>query len=293
MANNSLPFFSIIIPTYNHAHLLARCIDSLLKQTYGNWEAIIVNNFSEDNTINVIESYNDSRIRLINNSNGGVIAVSRNKGLSEAKGDWVCFLDSDDWWYPNKLTTTLKYVTEYDFIYHDLDIYTQTYKIQGVAKSRALKGEIAKDLIINGNGVVNSSVAIKKTIVDQIGEITTDVRLIAVEDNDYWIRAAKVTNRFKYINESLGGYWVGGNMSYSTKQIERAKALFEKYMPELSSKEQRAAVSLQHFNAGRLFHILGLFTEAKESYLKALPTNNLSRILKSLFGYVMCVFRIK
>jgi glycosyltransferase involved in cell wall biosynthesis len=293
MVNNSEPFFSIVIPTFNHAHLLGRCIDSLLKQTYKNWEAIIVNNFSEDNTIEVVKTYNDSRILLINNANGGVIAVSRNKGLSEAKGDWVCFLDSDDWWYPNKLETTLKYLANYDLIYHDLDIYTEPHKIHGVAKSRALKGEIAKDLIINGNGVVNSSVVIKKTIVDQIGEISTDKRLIAVEDNDYWIRAAKVTNRFKYINESLGGYWVGENLSYSAKQIDREKALFEKYLPELSAEERKAAVSLQLFNAGRLYHILGLFPEAKESYLKALCTNNLNRMFKSLSGYVMCVFRVK
>jgi glycosyltransferase involved in cell wall biosynthesis len=290
--SNSAPLFSIIIPTYNHAHFIGRCIDSLLSQTYQNWEAIIVNNFSEDNTIEVVEGYKDSRIRLVNNANGGIIAVSRNKGLSEAKGEWVCFLDSDDWWYSNKLENALPYLSDYDLIYHDLDIYTKTDISQGVAKSRALIGDIAKDLIINGNGVINSSVILKKNIADLVGEITTDRALIAVEDYDYWIRVAKKTSRFKYINKSFGGYWVGENMSYSVKQIDREKALLEKYMDELTPSEQKSAISRQQFNTSRLFHALALYPQAKESYLKSLRTNNLQRILKSLMGYCMCVFKI-
>jgi glycosyltransferase involved in cell wall biosynthesis len=291
--NNTAPFFSIVIPTYNHAHFIGRCLDSLLLQTYQNWEAIVVNNFSEDNTIEIVEGYKDSRIRLVNNANGGIIAVSRNKGLSEAKGNWICFLDSDDWWYPTKLELSLQYLPDYDFIYHDLDIYTRADKPEGVAKSWALKGNIAKDLIVNGNGVVNSSVIIKKSIVDLIGEISTDKKLIAVEDYDYWIRSAKATNRFRYINKSLGGYWVGENMSYSTKQIDRAKALLDKYMHELTAEEQKAAISLNHFNAARMYHTLCFYPEARKSYLKALHLTNFNRMVKSIAGYLMCLVRIK
>ncbi|MFV5694921.1 glycosyltransferase family 2 protein [Flavobacterium sp. LB3P122] len=287
------PLFSIIIPTFNHAHFIGRCLDSVLSQTHQNWEAIVVNNFSTDNTVEIVESFNDSRIRLVNNANGGVIAVSRNKGVFEAKGTIIAFLDSDDWWYPNKLEVCLPFLEDYDLIYHDLDIYTTAEKSKGVAKGRILTGNVVKDLIVNGNGIINSSVIIKKEIVDLVGKITEDKNLIAVEDYDYWIRVAKVTNRFKYIDQSLGGYWVGENISYSVKQIDRAKCLLDKYMENLSEGEQKLAISLHHFNSARMYHYLSMYSEACDCYLEALYTNKLNRILKSMGGYLMCRLRIK
>ncbi|MGG7035219.1 MAG: glycosyltransferase family 2 protein [Flavobacterium sp.] len=288
--SNITPFFSIIIPTYNHAHFIKRCLDCLLNQSYSNWEAIVVNNFSEDNTIEIVEGYSDPRIRLINNANGGVIAVSRNKGISEAKGDWICFLDSDDWWYPNKLENSLPYLNDYDVIYHNLDVYTNVEKSKGIEKGRTLSGNIAKDLIVNGNGIANSSVVIRNKIVNLVGKITEDKKLIAVEDYDYWIRVAKITNRFKYINQSLGGYWVGENISFSVKQIDRGKNLLDKYFQDLSKDEQKVAMSTHHFNAARIYHNLSMYTEASRSYLKVLPTNNLNRMLRSVLGYLRCRF---
>lgn len=94
---------SIVIPTFNHAPLLNRALESVRQQTYQNWEAIVVNNFSTDNTIEVIESFKDPRIKLINFSNNGVIAASRNQGINAASGKYIAFLDSDDKWYPIKL----------------------------------------------------------------------------------------------------------------------------------------------------------------------------------------------
>ncbi len=291
--NNTEPFFSIIIPTYNHAHFIKRCLDSVLNQTYQNWEAILVNNFSEDNTIEIVEGYKDPRIRLINNANEGIIAVSRNKGISEAKGNWICFLDSDDWWYPNKLEVALSYLDEYDLVHHNLDLYCNKEKSKGVTKGRMLKTNISKDLILNGNGIVNSSVVIRKTIVNTVGKITEDKNLIAVEDHDYWIRVAKVTNRFKYIDQSLGGYWVGANISYSIKQIDREKCLLDKYFEDLSIVEQNDAIFLHVFNSARKYHNLSLYSDAKKAYAKSLMSNRLGIRIKSIVGCVMCFFRIK
>ncbi|KIC63424.1 glycosyltransferase family 2 protein [Chryseobacterium taiwanense] len=291
--NNSTPFFSIVIPTYNHAELIGRCIESLLCQSYQNWEAIVVNNFSEDNTIEVVERYNDPRIRLINNANGGVIAVSRNKGLSVAKGNWICFLDSDDWWYPNKLEVCLPYLNDYDLVHHNLDIYTSLGKSNKIAKGRDLEGNFYKNLLIKGNGVLNSSVIIKKEIVDWIGKISEDKMLIAVEDYDYWIRAAKVTDRFKYIKQSLGGYWMGANTSYSLKQIERSKSLLNKYLVDLSIEEQRVATALYNFNAARMYHHFSFFSDAKKHYLLSLNTSFVRSKFKAIVGYLLCFFSIK
>ena len=97
------PLVSVVIPTFNHAPLLKIALQSVIAQTFTNWEAIVVNNFSTDATVEVVESFNDSRIKLINFSNNGVIAASRNVGIKMATASYIAFLDSDDIWYPEKL----------------------------------------------------------------------------------------------------------------------------------------------------------------------------------------------
>lgn len=287
-------YISIIIPTYNRANDLDRCLNSLQNQTYKNFEVLVCDDGSTDYTEDIVKKYNSLlKIQYIKDENFGGPARPRNNGLKKAKGEIIAFLDSDDWWYPNKLKISLLYLDEYDLIYHDLDIYNTVEKSKGVAKGRVLSGDIAKDLIVNGNGIANSSVVIKKEIVDLVGEITEDKNLIAVEDYDYWIRVAKVTNRFKYIDQSLGGYWEGENISYSVKQIDRAKYLLDKYLKDLLPKEQKSTILLHNFTSARMYHYLSMYTEASNSYLESLSVNNLKRTLKAIGGYLMCQFRIK
>jgi len=94
------PAVSVIIPTYNHARFLRAAIQSVVDQTFPDWEIVIVNNYSEDDTVQIVASFNDPRIRLVNFCNHGVIAASRNHGMSLATGKAIAFLDSDDIWYP-------------------------------------------------------------------------------------------------------------------------------------------------------------------------------------------------
>lgn len=291
--DNTAPFFSIVIPTYNHAHFMKRCLDGLINQTYDNWEAIVINNFSEDNTIEIVEGYNDPRIRLINNANGGIIAVSRNKGISEAKGDWICFLDSDDWWYPNKLETSLKYLENCDLLYHNLDKYFSVKSNKGVIRGRTLTRDIAKDLLINGFCIPNSSVIVRKNIVDMIGKINEDKRFIAIEDSDYWMRISKITNHFKFIDLSLGAYWIGENMSISPKQIDREIHLFNQYKGLLNSTELNQALKSLSIRKGRIYHQLGNFKDAKNEYLISLHHPLVVVKIKSILGYILCLLRMK
>ncbi len=92
---------SVVIPTYNHARFLGRALQSVMDQTYKNWEVIIIDNHSQDNTDEIVEAFKDPRITLLKIHNNGVIAASRNMGIRAAKGEWIAFLDSDDHWYPN------------------------------------------------------------------------------------------------------------------------------------------------------------------------------------------------
>lgn len=89
--------FSIIIPTHNRAHMISRGIESVINQTYPHWELIIIDDGSTDKTKEVVEGYNDPRIRYLWQENQER-SVARNNGIDQATGDWICFLDSDDWY---------------------------------------------------------------------------------------------------------------------------------------------------------------------------------------------------
>lgn len=292
--NSKTPKVSVIIPTYNRGDHLRICLKSIQEQSYRNFEVIICDDGSTDNTRNVIKEFNEHlNINYIQDVNFGGPARPRNNGIKVATGEIIAFLDSDDWWYPNKLEVSLKNLIGYDLVHHNLDIYTNTSNRIGVAKGRALAGNQFKDLLINGNGIVNSSVLIRKDIIDIVGEFTEDKNLIAVEDFDYWIRVVKATNRIKYINQSFGGYWVGDNISYSPKQIERQQRILDKHFSDLNDNDKKQALLMHFFNAARLYHTLGLYSDAKIYYKKVLKSFNLKNSLKSCLGLFMCYFRIK
>jgi len=105
-----IPFFSIILPTYNRANFICTAIESVINQIYNNWELIIVDDGSTDNTKEVVSSYNDYRIRYIYQENQER-SVARNNGINNARGEYICFLDSDDYFLDNHLTITSKHIS--------------------------------------------------------------------------------------------------------------------------------------------------------------------------------------
>ena len=114
------PLVSVVIPSYNHGRFLGRALQSVLDQTYTNSEVIVVDNHSTDNTDEVMASFADQRITYLKIHNNGIIAASRNAGLRLAKGEWIAFLDSDDYWSGNKLEQCILNRSNNDVIYHRL-----------------------------------------------------------------------------------------------------------------------------------------------------------------------------
>ena len=116
---------SIIMPSYNTGKYISESIQSVLNQTYQNWELIIVDDCSTDDTDKVIKTFlSDNRIRFLKNEINSGAAVSRNYALREAKGKWIAFLDSDDIWVPQKLERQLEFMKKngYSFTYTDYRI---------------------------------------------------------------------------------------------------------------------------------------------------------------------------
>lgn len=110
---------SIIMPNYNSGKYITETIQSVLAQTYQNWELLFVDDCSTDNSLEIVSAYKDKRIRIFQNECNSGAATSRNKALREAKGKWIAFLDSDDVWENDKLEKQLNYmvVNNYDFTY--------------------------------------------------------------------------------------------------------------------------------------------------------------------------------
>lgn len=116
---------SVVIPLYNKAHTIVNTLNTVFKQTYQDFEVLIVNDGSTDNSVEVInQAFIDSRIRIVNQSNAGVSAA-RNRGIQEARGEWISFLDADDEWLPNYLESVFHVTNGVD---DDLMIITGRYQ---------------------------------------------------------------------------------------------------------------------------------------------------------------------
>lgn len=205
------PLISIIIPSYNHAHFLARALQSVISQTYTNWEVIIVDNHSEDNTDQVISSFNDPRISLLKIHNEGVIARSRNKGVLTARGEWIAFLDSDDWWKPEKLSACTALMDQpCDLIFHDLKIERPAAKLIGgkYRLGRTLTKPVTTDLLVNGNPVSTSSVLVRKDMLMKVELMDERAGMVAAEDYNCWLKIAEKNGNFIYLSQVLGYYYI-------------------------------------------------------------------------------------
>lgn len=281
--HNSTPLFSIVIPTYNHGHLIGRCLDSVVGQSCGDWEAIVVNNFSQDDTIEVVESYGDPRIRLVNFANNGIIAASRNKGISEARGQWICFLDSDDWWTPDKLDACLPYLDKNDVVYHTLWIYLEHQGLTAkTLRAYAPRKPIFVNLLLHDSCMPNSSACIRRTVIEQAGQLSEERDLVAVEDYDYWLRLSRVTERFAMIPKVLGYYWIGTtSISSSPKWIARHDAIYSKYLPMVEDAHTRKRIEKRYnYSRGVICLQVKEFQEAKKTLRHALSRQN--SILRNL-----------
>lgn len=234
--------FSIIIPTYNRAKEIGRCIDSVRSQIYTNWEAIIVDNYSDDNTEEIVASYNDSRIHYYKNHNHGIISVSRNYGIDRANGDWICFLDSDDSWTPNKLAEVSVYCDEYDFIYHSMkiDAPTKRFYHNGIFKGIHLGNSPFNKLIQNGDVMGTSTVCIRKLTIGT-NRFSEEIEYVGLEDYIFWLTIIRVYPdiKVKYIDSPLSFYGVGDNYSVLEKQLKKEKHFIINYKDSLQPELKR------------------------------------------------------
>ena len=200
-------FFSIIIPCYNQAHFLSECLDSLLQQSFSDWEAIVVNDGSMDNTNEVATQFitRDSRIKLIEKKNGG-LSSARNYGLENINGQRIIFLDADDLLCPKCLKTIADFSNQCDDF--DLIQYGYSYvKEDGktiLGHTKASRKDVLIPEIFKSNLGPCHSICISKNLVEAAGSF--DETLKSVEDWDFWTRAVKAGGKQKIIPDILVYY---------------------------------------------------------------------------------------
>lgn len=210
-----MTFLSIIIPTYNHDYFLPRAINSILQQQYPDIEIIVVDNSSSDSTYALVESYYDHRVKYLPISNHGIISRSRNLGLANASGEWVCFLDSDDFWYSDKLSTLMPYLKAetYDVI------SSNEYIFNSKSHHRSLLSYGFGDaktnhssLLLRRNCLSPSATIISKAFLDKFSVSFSESRqFIGAEDYDFWLTLALSNARFFHCSSIGGEYLIHGN----------------------------------------------------------------------------------
>jgi glycosyltransferase involved in cell wall biosynthesis len=211
---------SVIIPTFNQAELLQKALQSVINQTFQGWEAIVIDNYSQDNTKEIVESMEDGRIRYVLFSNQGIIAASRNLGINLANGNYIAFLDSDDLWYPSKLSTCLKYFKQgADAACHGTWIRKDRVLGKKFIPSKPYHN-LYETLLFKGNSTITTStVIIKKQCLKKFGVFSEHPAMVTAEDYDLWLRLAKNNVRWIIIPEILGEYTVHGkNASNNIKR---------------------------------------------------------------------------
>lgn len=288
--------FSIIIPTYNRSKALVRALDSLIKQNYKTFEVIVADDGSSDDTQDVIKNFEDKlNLKYVWNPNWGGPARPRNIAANLAKNDWLCFLDADDFYYPEKLSILRSYLIEadYDVLAHSLDIVGEGFEKKGVATAKEISNtDPFSDLLTNGNKFPNSGTVVRKAVFEKINGYREDKRLIAVEDFDLLIRLSRVTNRFKAINQSLGAYYLGPDQISGNwqKYIDANIAVFSDYQRFLDYQSLEESKALENYIIGSLYFKAGNKSKAKEYFIKTLKGKNLARRIKVIIRILQTCF---
>lgn len=265
-----MPTVSVVVPTYNRAHLLHRSIQSILNQTYQDFEIVIIDDGSTDNTENVVNYFNDKRIRYIKHEKNKGASVARNSGIIATSGDFIAFLDDDDEWFPQKLEKQIKKLLNSP--QNMGAVYTNWWNIsengsKSIAIHKKREGYVYwKVLEISFVGF--PVVLIKKECFEKCGLI--DERLPNnCEDWEFLIRVSKYYH-FSYINEPLMNRHItpGSLCSNINTNAPALKYILNKHFNDIK-KSKRLLARYQYMIGNALWNV-GDCKNGRKYLLKAI-----------------------
>ena len=275
---------SVIIPTYQRRDKLKITLDSVLSQTYKNFEVLIMDDGSTDGTKEMINSYKDPRIFYNWQENTGGPAKPRNNGIKISKGSWIAFLDDDDTWKKNKLGEICGQInSNNDFIYHDYSLVLDNkHSNKKVIKSSNLKSPIFNNLLINGNIIGLSTVVTRKDLLLKINGFNEDVNMAPCADYNAWLRISQLTDKFFYLPKNLSYYNVdNNNMSNQDMTISKRLAIKE-FSKFLTYKQKFTLEAKLNYQSGCFNFSKKNYKNAINLFISALKCGDLLIKMKSL-----------
>ncbi len=212
----SEPLVSIITPAYNSGKFIGKTIDSVIGQSYSNWELIIVDDCSIDNTFEIILGYSnkDKRIRIIKlPSNSGHPSIPRNVGIKSSNGKYISFLDSDDYWLHNKLKVQVNYMEERQLMFSHMNYFFCDEHGKLFEREFIVRPEMNYIDLVKFNGIGCLTVMYNCEILGKQYFIPN----VAQEDFIYWLEICNKLNRVSGIQEAHSVYRIRGNSVSSNK----------------------------------------------------------------------------
>ncbi len=290
------PLVSIVIPAYNAAQTIKTTVRSVFDQTVQDFEILIVDDGSKDKTIGVAESIGDSRIKVISQVNGGA-SSARNRGIKEAKGEYVAFLDADDLWMPNKLESQLAvFSNDKDVSAVQCGVYYVNNDLEVLSVRPCFKSKdvLLETLLFQNLPGLMSTLIVKREVFEKIGFL--DTKLVILEDWELAIRLSRFCN-FKNVEEPLALYrqFPGNRSKDLSIHIEPGFIVLERLFNDsdlpANIKKQKTFIYSKFyqmlcggaFNVGRYgesfkWGIKAIFTHpATLLYIGALPFRKLRR----------------
>ncbi|MEJ5330084.1 MAG: glycosyltransferase family 2 protein [Desulfobaccales bacterium] len=275
MANEN-PLVSIIIPTYNRSHTILRSVNSVLHQTYRNFEIIIVDDGSTDNTEKLIMNLNSTQIKYIKHSINKGAAAARNTGVIAAKGEYIAFQDSDDEWHPDKLR---KQIDIFQNLSLDVGmIYTDMWRIHNKKKYYFSSPHIMPEDGIIYNKALNDYLAgiglataiIRREVFSKIGYFDNNFpRLI---DYEFFVRLSKNYKFFHIRDPLVLYYYTKASITDNKKALLIARInFFLKYFSDII--KSRECISNNFVMIGEALIYCNYFKKAVKFYYLALKIN--------------------
>ena len=284
------PRVSVIIPTYNREKMVEDAIRSVLNQTFSDFEIIIIDDASTDNTESIIKSICDERIKYIRHERNKGGSAARNTGIMKARGEYIALLDSDDLWLKEKLEKQIDVMEKSKL--HPGVVYSGVNYIDSHGRLKGpvipfFKGNIQSYLleenIVLGGG---STALIRKDCFDEVGLF--DENLPSRQDLDLWIRISRKFT-FDYVKTPLVNIRIHKDRITEDLEmkINSRELLFNKIYKEL--KKDRKKNSRYFYETGILYLYIGNITEGRKYLLKALFTfphfKTISALCVSLLGF--------
>lgn len=272
--HKTIPIVSVILPTYNRAHLIEQAIQDVLEQTYQDFELIVVDDGSTDNSEEIIKKMSDGRIRYVRHEKNKGANAARNTGIVTANGKYIAFQDSDDRWLPEKLEKQMQ-------VFKTAPagtgvVYTGFWRIKGDQKKyvpspriKRKEGDIYNELL-RGNFIGTPTAVVKKECFEKVGMFDED--LPRLQDWELFIRISK-HYLFKCIDEpQLISYFTPISISANQEALISARLyILEKHYNDL--KKNKKLLAGHYFNIGHSLCSSGKFDQGRIYLKKALRLN--------------------